>query len=159
MRQAAGGVTQVGLADSGCTFCVGLPGCSEQGARNRAPELGARGPFGKREWDSLSDKGLQSVVDDAVEDGLSPGGCPAKLFKDHRYHASVQGLEVEPISQSICPAFSQLFSEKFLSYNQVWIGRVDLHIQPELGALRFYDVNVSPVDGTHAARGRLSILL
>ena len=47
VRQAAGCVTQVGLADSGCTFCVGLPGCSEQGTRNRAPELGARGPLGK----------------------------------------------------------------------------------------------------------------
>ena len=40
--------------------------------------------------------------------------------------------------------------------------RVDcvyLYIQPELGTLRFYDVNVSPVDGTHAARGRPPILL
>ena len=36
---------------------------------------------------------------------------------------------------------------------------MNLHIQPKLGALRFDDVNVSPVDGAHAARGRLPILL
>ena len=34
-----------------------------------------------------------------------------------------------------------------------------LDIQPELGALRFNDMNVSPVDGSDTARGRLAILL
>ena len=58
VRQAAGGVTQVGLADSGCAFCVGLPCCSEQSTRDGTPEPGARSPLGKGEWDSLSEKDL-----------------------------------------------------------------------------------------------------
>ena len=34
------------------------------------------------------------MVDNAIENGLSPGGGAAKLLKDHRCHASLQGLEV-----------------------------------------------------------------
>ena len=37
VRQAVGCVTQVGLADSGCTLRMGLPSCSEQRARNGTP--------------------------------------------------------------------------------------------------------------------------
>ena len=36
---------------------------------------------------------------------------------------------------------------------------MDLHIQPKLGALRLDDVHVGAMDGSDAARGRLSILL
>ena len=36
---------------------------------------------------------------------------------------------------------------------------MNLHVQPELGALRLYDVHVSTMDGSDTARGRLSILL
>ena len=61
-----------------------LPGCSEQRARNRAPQLGAGGPFREREGNALSDKDLEPVVDDSVENGLSPGGCSAKLLQNHR---------------------------------------------------------------------------
>ena len=41
----------------------------------------------------------------------------------------------------------------------VRVDGVNLDIQPELGALRFDDVHVSPVNGTHTARGRMSIWL
>ena len=62
----------------------------------------------------LVDKELQPVVDDAVKNGLGPGGRSAKLFQHHRRHASVQCLQVVAIPLSICPAFSHLFSEKLL---------------------------------------------
>ena len=63
--------------------------------------------FANEKGDALSDKHLQPVVDNAIENGLSPGGCMAKLLKDHRCHASLQGLEVEAISLAICPTFGQ----------------------------------------------------
>ena len=34
------------------------------------------------------------MVDDAVKNGLGPGGRSAKLFQHHRRHASVQCLQV-----------------------------------------------------------------
>ena len=97
------------------------------------------------------------MVDDAIEDGLSPGGCSAKLLKNHRRHSSA--LKIKPISLAICPAFGLFFSEKLLGHSEVRVDCVNLHVQPELGALRFDNVHVSLVDGTHAARRRLSILL
>ena len=99
------------------------------------------------------------MIDDAVENGLSPGGCSAKLFQHHWCHASVQCLQVEAISLTICPAFGHFFSEKFFGYLMVRVDDVNFDIQPELGALRLYDVHVSPVNWTRAARGRLSIWL
>ena len=71
---------------------MSLPGCSEQCAGDRTPELRAGGPLCKGERDPLSDKELEAVVDDAVEDGLSPGGCAAILFMYHRRHTSVKRL-------------------------------------------------------------------
>ena len=41
----------------------------------------------------------------------------------------------------------------------VRIDCVNFDIKPELGALRFDDVNICPVNRAHAARGRLSIRL
>ena len=99
------------------------------------------------------------MVYDPVEDGLGPGGRPAKLFQHHGRHASVQGLQIVSFSLSICPAFGHLFSEKLFGHIEIQVDSVDLHIQPELGALRLNDVNVSSVDGSYTARGRLSILL
>ena len=81
VRQAVGCVTQVGRADSGCTLSMGLPSCSEQRARNGTPKLGASGPLGKGEGDSLSDKELKTVINDAVEYGLCPWGSAAKYRK------------------------------------------------------------------------------
>ena len=40
-RQAVGYVSQVGLADSRRTLCMGLPSCLEQRARDWTPQLGA----------------------------------------------------------------------------------------------------------------------
>ena len=59
----------------------------------------------------------------------------------------------------VCPALVHFFSEKFFGHRMVRVDCVDFHIQPELGALQFYDVNVSPMDWAHTARGRLAILL
>ena len=98
------------------------------------------------------------MIDNAIENGLSPGGCSAKLLH-HWNHALVQCLEIESIPLAICPAFGHFFSEKFFGDHQIRADGVSLYVQPELGALRLNDVNVSPVDGTHTARGRLSILL
>ena len=118
--QAVGCVSQVGLADSGNTLGVSLPGCSEQRAGDRTPQLGA----GK------------AMVDDAVKDGLSPEGCPAILFKHHRCHVFVKSLEVKAVPLTICPAFGQLFSEKFFGDTVVWGDCVTFDVEPELGALR-----------------------
>ena len=89
--------------------------------------------------------------DNTVENGLGP--------QHHRRHAAIQCLEAVAIPLAICPAFDHLFSEKFPVDNEVWADRMYLDIQPELGALRFNDVNVSLVDGSNTARGRLAILL
>ena len=99
------------------------------------------------------------MVYNPVEDGLGPGGRPAKLFQHHGRHASIQGLQIVSFSLSICPALGHLFSEKLFGHIEIQVDRVDLHIQPELGALRFNDVHVSSVDGPDTAQGRLSILL
>ena len=72
--QAVGCVSQVGLADSGSTLGVSLPSCSEQRAGDRTPQLGAGSPLRKGERSPLSDKDLEAVVDDAVENALSPWG-------------------------------------------------------------------------------------
>ena len=82
------------------------------------------------EGQSLSDKELEAVMDDLVEDGLRPGGGSAILFEDQRCHALVQRLEVIALSLAIGPAFGLLFSEKFLGYAELWGHRVDLDIQP-----------------------------
>ena len=114
-RQTVSCNAQVGQADSRCAFSVRLPCCTHQGAWYRAPQLGAGGPFGEGVGSALSDKELQSVVNDPIEDGLGRGGRPAKLFQYHRCHPSVQCLKVVAIPLSICPAFCHLFLEKFLS--------------------------------------------
>ena len=82
------------------------------------------------------------------------GGRSAELFQHHRRHATVQRLEVVAISLPICPALVHFFSEKFPGDNEVWADRVNLDVQPELGALRFNDVNVSPVDGSEHCPGQ-----
>ena len=43
------------------------------------------------------------MIDDVVENGLSPWGCSAKLFQHHWRHASVQSLYVETISPDRMP--------------------------------------------------------
>ena len=77
------------------------------------------------------------MVYDPVEDGLGPGGRSAKLFQHHGRHASIQGLQIVSFSLSICPALGHLFSEKLFGHIEIQVDSVDLHIQPELGALRF----------------------
>ena len=57
------------------------------------------------------------------------------------------------------PCISSFFSEKFLADAEVNVDGVDLHVQPKLRALWFDDVYISPVNGSHTARGRLTILL
>ena len=61
-RQALGSLHHIGRADVWGTFRMGLPCCSEQWGGNRAPQLGAGGPFGVGEWHTLSDKELQAMV-------------------------------------------------------------------------------------------------
>ena len=134
VRQTVGCNAQVSQADSGCTFSVCLPSCTHQGARYRAPQLGAGGPLGEGVGCALSDKELKSVVNNPVEDGLGSGGRPAKLFQYHRCHPSIQRLEVVNIPLSICPAFRHFFSEKFLADVEVNVDGVDLDVQPELTA-------------------------
>ena len=68
------------------------------------------------------------MVDDAVENGLGPGGRPAKLFQHHRRHAFVQGLQIVSFALSICPAFGHFFSEKFFGHIEIRIDSVNLHI-------------------------------
>ena len=92
--QTAGCVPQIGLAESGCTFRVCLPCCLEQ-------QLRAGGPFCERKGDTLSDKELHPEVDDPVENGLSPGGCPAKLCQHHWRHPFLKSLQIETLSLSI----------------------------------------------------------
>ena len=94
------------------------------------------------------------MVDDAIKYGLGPGGRPAILLKYHRRHPSIQGLQIVSFPLPICPAFVHLFSEKLFGHIEVNIDSVDLYVQPELGALRFNDVYISPVDGSDTARGR-----
>ena len=71
---------------------MGLPSCFKQRRGDRAPQLGVGDPFGKREWHSLSDKDLETVVDDPVENGLRPGGGTLILLEDHRRHSLFQRL-------------------------------------------------------------------
>ena len=99
------------------------------------------------------------MVDDPVEDGLGPGGRSAKLLQHHWRHAPVQSLQIISVALSICPAFGHFFSEKLFSHIEIWIDSVNFHIQPELGALRFNDVDIRSVDGSDTAQGRLPILL
>ena len=89
----------------------------------------------------------------------APGAVLPNCSRTTGVTPSVKSLQVVAISLAICPAFRHFFSEKFFSHIQVDVDSVDLHVQPELGALRFNDVHVSTVDGSDTARGRLSILL
>ena len=57
----------------------------------------------------------------------------------------------------MCLAFGLFFSEKFLGYIEFWTYRVDLDVQPQLRPLGLNDVDVSSVDGSDTARGRLAI--
>ena len=66
------------------------------------------------------------MIDDAVENGLSPGGCSAKLLQDHWCHPPVQSLQVETFPLTVCPAFGHFFSEKFLGYGKVRVDSVYL---------------------------------
>ena len=69
------------------------------------------------------------MIDDAVENGLGPGGRPSKLFQHHRCHASIQCLKVVAISLSICPALGHFFSEKFPCNGELRPDRVDFDVQ------------------------------
>ena len=99
------------------------------------------------------------MVDEPVENGLGPGGRSAKLFQHHGRHAPVKGLQIASLSLPICPALGHFFSNKLFGHIEIQVNSVDLDVQPELGALRFNDVNVSSVDGSDTARGRLPVLL
>ena len=111
---------------------MGLPGCSKQRAGDRAPQLGAGDPFGVRAWHSLSDKDLEVVADDPVENGLRSGGGMAILLEDHGRRPFLQRLKVVAISLAICPAFiCFVFFEKFLGYAKLWGHCVDLDIEPQ----------------------------
>ena len=84
---------------------MGLP-CSSELAVLLAKEKGI----------PLSDKELKSVVDDAVENGLGPGGRPAKLLQHHRHHPLFKGLKAETIFLAIGSALGEFFSEMFFGY-------------------------------------------
>ena len=62
----------------------GLAKLLEQRARERTPQLGAGGPLREREWNALSDKDLQPMIDNAIEDGLSPGGLSGQFVVNCR---------------------------------------------------------------------------
>ena len=98
------------------------------------------------------------MVDDAVENGLGPGGRPAKLFQHHRCHASIQCLEVVAVPLAICPTLRHFFSEKLSGNREIWPDSVNLDVQPQFRPLRLDDVDIGSVDGAHTARGRLPIL-
>ena len=87
--QALQGINEVGHAHPWGALSMG---CSEQRTGEWAPQLGADGPFSEGERHALSDKELEPVVDDAVKDGLGPGGRPSKLFQHHRRHSTIQRL-------------------------------------------------------------------
>ena len=69
------------------------------------------------------------MVDDAVENGLGPGGRPAKLFQHHRCHAFIQCLKVVTVLLAICPAFGHFFSEKFSRNGELWADSVNFDVQ------------------------------
>ena len=75
---------------------------------------------------------MEPVSDDPVEDGLSPGGCSAKLLQDYRRHPFVESLQIVAFPLAICSAFGQFFSEKFLGHSEVRPDRVNFYIQPQL---------------------------
>ena len=72
------------------------------------------------------------MVDDAVEDGLCPGGSPAILLQHRRCHTLLKGLEVKAVPLSICPALGGFFSETFLGNTTFRGDSVDLDIKPQL---------------------------
>ena len=125
--QAVGCNVQVSQADWVCIQRA-LAMLHASGCKMLGPQLGAGGPFSEGVGSALSDKELQSVVSDPVEDGLGPGGRPAKLLQYHRCHPSVQRLKVVAIPLSICPAFCHFFSEKFLADVEVNVDGVDLDV-------------------------------
>ena len=84
-----------------------------------------------------------------VGQGFGGDGC----------HAFVQRLQIESISLTVCPAFGQLFSEKFLGDAVVRSYCVNFDVEPELGALRLDGVHIGSMNRTYTARGRLSIWL
>ena len=105
----------------------------------------------------MSDKELCSVLDKSLEDGMCPWGSTAVLFKHHRDHALVKLIKVIPVSLTIASALSLLFSEKFTGDRKVGGHRVDSHIKPEFGTRGLDDVQISPMDRSDTARGKLSI--
>ena len=76
---------------------MGPPNCSQQRAGDRAPQLGAGDAFGVRRGQSLklSDKELETVMDDPVEDGLRPWGNSATVFEDRRCQSLVLFLSAQ----------------------------------------------------------------
>ena len=92
-----------------------------------------------------------------LKDGVCPWGSASILLKHHRNHPLVKLVEVIPVSLTITPAFGLLFSEKFTSHREIWGHGVDADVKPEFGTRWLNDVQVSPMDGSNAARGRLSI--
>ena len=80
----------------------------------------------------MSDKELEAVMVDPVEDGLRPWGGSAILLKDHWRRSLVQRLEAVALSLATGPAFVLFFSEKFFGYTELWGHRVDLDVQPQL---------------------------
>ena len=64
------------------------------------------------------------MVYNPVEDGLSPGGRPAKLFQHHGRHSSIQGLQNVAFFLSICPALGHFFSEKLFSHIEIQVDSV-----------------------------------
>ena len=105
----------------------------------------------------LVGQGLQTVVDDLVEDGLRPRGGAAILLQDKGCHTLFQRTKAVSIPLAICPALVLFFSEKFLRYTKLWGYCVDLDIEPQFRPLRFNYVYVGSVDGSDAAQGRLPI--
>ena len=99
------------------------------------------------------------MVDNSVEEWPGPLGPFCRIAPKPLASCPVESLQIASFSLSICPAFGHLFSEKLSGHKKIQVDGVNFHIQPELGALRFNDVNISSVDGPDTARGRLPILL
>ena len=153
------GLRRPGRDLCGQAFADGLPRCSEQKAGKRCPHFSAGLSFGMRvAGNSLSDKELDPVVDEPLENGVCPWGSAPVLFKHHWDHATIQLIEVISMALAISSALGLLFSEKFACHRQARGHGVYAHVKPAFGTRWLYDVQISPVDGSNTARGRFSPL-
>ena len=85
------------------------------------------------------------------------GGTPI-LLKHHRDHALIKLVEIVSVTLAIASALGLFFSEKLTGHGEIRGHCVNANIKPEFGTRWLYDVEVSSMDGSNTARGRLSII-